>query len=284
MHIGSNNTATFETMASFADWMRPDRCLRMFQGQPACEWTGGTDCAGALHMLRNGDKSQVANAERLLSTFDIRIETAGSVMEVGVAGFCPSVPDFLGGSPESMFYMGEAPNAAAPLKVIVDPTSSSAVKASILSKRGTSILAAVMALSATRPVTLEMACVMDCDEDRRANAGGNRFSVLRVGVNSAPLDLGSACFALSHPAFARLLMYGASQTLFGAPIQWPELRGVDMRNTRSEATRVATLQAMGEDPDQVLFIPAAHLTDELVTDPKQWIDSVLAKYGQPATA
>lgn len=276
-----NNVIIFDSLADIHKEVSANPDITHDIGSP--DFYGHTTKAQGISMLVDGDQSQIEKAKRLVEQFDVQIETHGSAMGNSVAGFAPCVPEYLGGSPESMYCMVDCESPLSPLKIIVDPTSSAGVSTEVLNKRGAVILAAAMALSAMRPISLEIACCVDCGSEYRLPSGAI-FSAMRVQINSAPLDLGSACYALSNPAFPRRICYGILRGHYRAPLIWPSVPGVDMHNTRDQRTTEATLRLLGEDPDQCLFIPAIRLTDPLVEEPKKWISKTLAKYGQPALA
>lgn len=279
MRIEANNSAVFDSLADVHQFMSANMGM-VLDVSNDLSWYGGASVTSSVDMLVAGDQSQVEAAKRMSDKFDIRIETHGQALGQGVAGFYPCVPEYLGGAPESMYCMVDSETQMSPLKIIVDSTSSSGVGSEMLRKRGITILAATMALSAMRPVSLEVVCTLDVKPELRS--GGKNFSSIRVPINSAPLDLGSACYALCHPGFARRICYGLVRNLFGGPLIWPKLPDVDMHDTRSQKTTIATLKEIGEDPEQCLFIPAISLKDELVDEPEKWISKTLAKYGQPA--
>ena len=276
----SKNTIYFDSLADMGDYVDPKHCL----GNASMKWFGGVDPATAVAMLKTGDFSQVATAEKLLDKFNtVAIETAGTTMDVGPAGFMPCVPEYLGGSPEAMYCMADIESTMAPLKIIVDTSSSAGIEQETLQKRGASILAAVMALSVVRPVSLEIACTLDCSSDRNLKTerwGSASVSFVRCQINSSPLDLGSACYALCHSGFTRRVVYGLARHEFGSPLGWGSLeRGANLRDPRNPKSIEALVDLLDEDQEHTLFIPAIQLVDELVKEPEQWLTSVLARYG-----
>lgn len=282
------NTVAFDSLADLQACTRPD--LTYLPGDGG-SWFGHVSGEQAIAMLATGDTACVPEAEKLLGQFDIHLATAGTSLDLSPAGFMPCVPAFIGGEPECMYDLVSCESDTSPLNIIVNPTSSAGIDAATLRKRGTVILAAVMALAALRPVQLEVACMMSSAKpfdiprrepgERRRQA---RVSTMRVTINSAPLDLASAGYALSHPGFTRHLLYGFGTHEFGANGDWPSVDGQALSNTRSEKTEALTFELLGEDPAQTLLIPAIHLHDPIVEDPKRWLSEVLAKYGQTELA
>ena len=279
MRIANNNVIAFDSMVDLQRYMKPSMCHGSDEGG---SWYGNLTAAQSLAMLTTGDQSRVAAAQQMMDKFDIRLDTAGQQLGYGVAGFMPCVPEYLGGSPDSMFCMEEVQSSSQPIKVLVDLTSSAGILQEAISRRGTTILAAVLALSATRAVQLEVVTTLDCADAYRKNR--INFSATRCAINSAPLDLGSACYALCHAGFARHVMYGASIHNFKSPGRWASCPGVEMSQTRAPSTIAKILELLEEDPETTLWIPGIHLHDDILLQPEKWISSVLAKYGQPALA
>jgi len=258
--INETNTVLFDSMADMANFITPAKC---YKGDTNLAWYDGATPEQAISMLRTGDSSQVANAQKMLDKFDVRIETHGQAMDLGVAGFIPCVPEYLGGAPESMFSMVEVESAAQPLKILVDTTSSAGVSRETLTKRGTAILAMVMALSALRPIQLETVCVLDCGYGRIFD--GKCVSFTRTKINSAPLDLASACFALCHQGFTRRMVYGIAQTLFEAPLHWGSMPDVNMRDPRNQKPSRPSLKRWAKTPNSACSFHALTYTMRLST-------------------
>lgn len=280
------NTLAFDSLADLKAFTRPAMTHEPSQGG---FWYGGITGEQSVAMLTTGDTACVAEAERMLTQFDLHMATSGRQLDLSPAGFMPCVPVYIGGEPECMYDLVDCESDASPMKIIVNPTSSAGVDADTLRQRGTIILAAVMALAAVRPVQLEVMCMMDSAKTFQlppaAGTSKRRLcsvSMMRVAINSAPLDLASAGYALSHPGFVRHVLYGLCVDQFGASGSWPRVDGATMSNTRGEATEVVTLELLGEDPAQTLLIPAVYLHDPIVNEPKRWVSEVLAKYGQTA--
>jgi hypothetical protein len=271
-----NNTIAFDSMADMHRYMST---VGKTNDIASDSWYGGMSASQSIKSLLTGDMSQVPAAQRLLNKFDIRISTEGQEMDLGVAGFLPCVPEYIGGAPESMFTMAECESVVQPLKIMVDTTSSAGIGADVLTKRGTTILAAVMALSATRPVELEATCILDCSSSLYFGKCKNyNISICRTRINSSPLDLASACFALCHQGYTRRMVYGIVQKEFGSPLAWGSIPGIDMRNTREPAVLAKCLELLGCDDSNGIYIPPSFLHDPIVKDPEAWVKDVLNKY------
>lgn len=278
MQLEPHNTLRFDSVADLHSYMTPNKCN---SPDTTNTWYGGVTAKTACDMLLTGDQSRVAAAQLMLDKFDVRINTFGMEMATGVAGFCPSVADYLGGSPESMYCMAETQSQAAPLKIIVDTVSSACISQEQINQRGTTILAMVMALAAVRPITLEVVTILDTETSFYFNECGfknNNYCCARVAINSAPLDLGTACYALCHSGFSRRVLYGALINKYNSPGIWPGFDGKQAANTRDPKIFNWYLSMLGETEESALFIPAIFAQDDLLTKPVEWINSVLAKY------
>ena len=76
----------------------------------------------------------------------------------------------------------ELPNNSAPIHILVSTTSSTEIDAEYLQKRGTVILALVLALSAIRPVSLHVFAMLDGNVNfywRNYNTSQNQYNAFR---------------------------------------------------------------------------------------------------------
>lgn len=278
-----NNVFIFDSMAELHHRMTYTDCHENDGHESHKAWFAGLSSREARNMLLTGDESRVAPAQALMDKMDLQIDTTGMGLGMSVTGFAPCVPEYLGGAPECMYSMQDCENTMAPLKVIAGISPSAEFSQSDVNKRGTVILAAVMALAVSRPVSLEVVAVMDVG-CAYLSSNGDSFGAVRVAINSAPMDLASAAYALCNVGFARRVMFGMSQKLFASPLRWPSVKGVKMRDTTCANTITRSIELLGEDEANTLWIPDMHGEDPLTQNPTTWISKVLEKYGQPALA
>lgn len=234
------------------------------------DWYGGESLEASLGFAQSGDTKLVAKAETLLSQLDTAIETSRKFWEPAPSGAFVCVPDVLAGRPTPMRRLAHQQDETSPITILAVSTSSAGINADTLAKRGTVILALVMALSRIRPVSLQQLCCVDGQADGE--------TVITSEINTAPLDLATACYVLTSAGFARRLTYdlAASHNRFRG--RWPE--GFNYSNpSRYYESLKAKLVA---DPARCLVIGAAQLGDELLAEPIRWINKQIKHFTREA--
>ncbi|WP_211440948.1 DUF7192 family protein [Collimonas humicola] len=249
-------------------------------------WYGDIGAADAYRMCREGDTSQVAAAEAMMAKFEEQLYSAGYVDMPSVAGCYPCVPEALMGEPESMREPTLVESENAPLTILVDVSCSASVSAKKMQQRGIAVLSVVMALSASRPVTLKL---LNVQEGKPREATDDLFTIIAVNVNTTPLDLASAAYAITHVGFARHLMYGACWAIGGQRNggNFGEFRGI--RSGRGytegfpenkEQYRMRICGYLGIDGEALVIPPAISTSDLILSDPAAWVHEQIAKYGK----
>jgi hypothetical protein len=104
---------------------------------------------------------------------------------------------------------------------------------------------------------------------------GDAESVIAATINTAPLDIATAAYALTSAGFVRRLCYGlAKQHHFGARkvgLNWPIGYGI-------AEYLPALLRRLGGDPARDLIIPGAHIGDAMLSDPVAWVNAQIARF------
>ena len=232
------------------------------------EWSGGQNWRDAAISCRTGDISRVAASDNLLAQMEqYELATPRRVWIDDVCGPLPNVPAFLSGLPQSMRRRERDESANAPLAIIVDLTTSAAISAEDINTRGAALLALVRTLSARRPVELWVCAGED------AISSGAGFVAARL--ETSPLDLSSAAYALTHAGLVRALMYGV---LGGDPAirsrgLWPFSRS-PLTRTEMEAAFAPAMSHVTE----TLCIPGIHKEDPCVNDPLAWLARQIAEH------
>lgn len=229
-------------------------------------WYGGESLQDSLRMAETGDTSLVAKAEALLSQLDTAIETPRKVWERSTIGAYYSVPDVIAGLPTCARRQFDTQDDRTPITILVVTTSSAGMSAEVLAKRGTTILALVMALSRLRPVSLQQICAVDGIE------GGE--TIITSEINTAPLDLATACYVLTSAGFARRLTYDLAAALNGFNGGWPDR----MRWGNSDPYFAMLKARLVPDPTKCLIIKGAQLNDALLSDPVGWVNKQVAHF------
>ena len=234
------------------------------------QWTGGLAYESAVEMTRNGDLGGVAASDNFLSRFEALapMRAAWRVRD-DVVGAVPNIPAFIAGTPLTMRRRERVAVESAPLAVAVDLVSSGSVPAKDLQKRGALILALVRALSATRPVELWAGGSATPSQHKDKGAWH-----VWMRIDTAPLDLARAAHIMTSPAVSRGMIYAIiTDEGKGSNLNWPYN---DHKWSRANMRPVLSRVIGSGD---MLTIAAPHTHDELVNNPEQWFERMLAEYG-----
>jgi hypothetical protein len=228
------------------------------------EWYGNVTFDEACQLAIHGDVKLVAKSDALLAKFErYAFETSGRGWRNDVVGALPDVPAYIAGHPLNMRRRTRLDSAAAPIAIIVDTTISAAIKPETIMRRGAAILALVRILAGRRPVELWAVSQVDA-EDRGCATVGAR-------IDTTPLDLGTAAFALTHPAFPRRICYSIARK-YGFSGSWPYHSGGESRDCMVDMLRPAMPHVT-----ECLFMPGMHVEDSAANEPELWIEQKLAE-------
>lgn len=229
----------------------------------AREWTGNESWASAKRNLLVGKLESVPKASALLDKLaEHSIELEQTVWEPSVAGAFPLVPAFLSGQPETMLRPVPTATDRSPVRIYASVCCSGGVDAAGLEKRGVAILALCQKLGAVRPIELFV----------YADMGGPGHAFMPcIKVETSPLDLATATFALTSAGFLRQLCFGwASQYGWSGNWAWGDAPTSANSQRRSR-------EALGLSETDLL-IPGGFLTDPLIKRPVEWINEKVAFY------
>lgn len=227
------------------------------------DWYGGLDWNETVARALRGDDSLVPQAEALIAKLEGAIEVQGYQVRPDVWGSRVSVPDYLAGSPTSMRRRAKVASDLSPIGVYVSVTSSASISAETLLRRGTAILALIMKLERVRPVSLRLITELD------GVADGNHVQV--IPIESQPLNLSTACFALARTGFDRHLCHAYGHACDGYAGGWAA-RIHDGETAYTQWLR----DHVGMAP-QDLYIKRAAVGDALLSDPVAWINQQVQK-------
>lgn len=231
-------------------------------------WYNGESESQTLSFTLNGNPALVPEAERYLNQLDLAIETPRKVWQRSPAGAFCIVPDVLAGLPTPMRRQHEEPDDKAPITILVCTTSSAGIDSKTLEKRGTIILALVMALSRIRPIALTALCMLNGREEGE--------TILTSVINTSPLDLATACYVLTSAGFDRRLHHGISKKLNNFSGGWP----TGFNYSKPEPFYKLLVPRLGYDPRHTLIIGSAQLGDELLATPLAWIEKQITRFTQ----
>lgn len=221
-------------------------------------WDGGVRYYEACVLARKGDPSLVGQCNYDLSKLSDYIESVPRARSLpAIAGSRVDIPAYLGGSPECMRKRAPVRTEQRQFRIYVDLISSAEIPASRLIARGKVILGLLEALQQCGiNIELILACPL-----HRAFSGSEHHCLL-IRVESNPLDLSTASFAIAHPAFARSLCYSVAQDVGGCH--------TDPR----DAARYSQARMREQDllePGDLYIEPPDSRYDGMLADPEQWI-------------
>ena len=228
------------------------------------DWYGYITHQEAYQKAIIGDESYVKEAEKFLNQLDVLTpETkAWKVIQSPYGGQC-NIGDWLAGSPLPMRRRIRTTSEIAPVNIYVSTTCSMGIKADTMQRRGYAILALLLKLQQIRPIQLYLLTELHGETD------GWHYQKIRV--ESQPLAVGVAAFALCHVGFARHLTYGYAREKDGFNGHWPS--GYRQSNyVQKRAERLGLT-------DQDMILKEAHSNDQLVSQPVEWIKKQLKRYG-----
>lgn len=228
-------------------------------------WTDYETFDSALTKMTQGDDSYATMADELLEKIsDVTEGVPQRVWSASPYGAYPVVPEYLMDSPTPMRMLSSQGDVS-PVKVVVSTTCSGGISKETMTARGTAILALVMKLQQIRPVELYLLA--------EGNHQGTKDLFVMIRVDTKPLSIAHACFAMANVGFARQLTYAWMTHYHGWTGGWPV-------NYRRGNYATIVRAECGIEPED-LWIPSSYLHDsELIYNPVQWVNSQLKKYNQ----
>lgn len=233
-------------------------------------WMGGESRAAYYRMVRTGDTSKVAEAERLLDKIEVQIDREGIVWHNDVAGAYPDVAAFLANDPECMKRRCVTEDDRSPLRVWVDVSSSGGITASDLLPRGIAALALVMQL-------IRSGRAVELWTFTSIHGRTNGQTAVCAKMNTNPIDIASVAYCLTSQGFARGLCYGAARQFNGFNGRW----GCNYVSYGTLQERIAGARRTldGLTAQQDIILPAPFWNDKtdkgdaglIFRDPVKWV-------------
>jgi hypothetical protein len=271
MGAGERITAMLYNFDSIQDFARAcEKITSRSYGSGETAWYGNESYHEAVQGCFKGDLSLVAKSDEFLAKVEAEsIETLQPYWAHSVNGAFASVPDYLSNSPTPMRTRRKANSELSPVNIYVSTTCSGGISAETMTKRGLVALALLRKLETLRPVSLYLL----------AETHGNRDGICAIAVKleSSPIDLSVACFALAHVSFARHLTYSFAQAKEGFNGSWPDQYRYGS-NDGGEEYKAFIRQHVGMN-EQDIYIPPAWLHDPMLTTPVEWINTKLQEIG-----
>jgi hypothetical protein len=229
----------------------------------ASEWKGGESWDDAKRNLLKGKLEAARAADKLMDKLaGEAVELETTQWEQSVAGYFPCVPAYVAGFPDAMWNQAQVTSDRAPVRVFASVCVSAGVDAEDLEKRGVAILALCQKLQSVRPVELFV----------YADMGGSGYALMPcIKIETSPLDLATATYALSAAGFLRQLCFGWANK-HGWSGQWAW--GTDPRDKSGQRKTREALRLTDTD----LLVPGGYSEDPLIKRPIEWINEQVAKY------
>lgn len=225
----------------------------------------GLDYETALEYAKTGDERLVERAQALLDKLE-SVEDGIPTRQWSASpyGAYPCVPDYLAGMPDCMRTIAPTGDIA-PIGIYCSTTSSGCIDTISMQKRGTAILALVLKLQQIRPVELYLTAELgsyDCSS----------FEI--IPIDSKPLSLAHACYALTSAGFARQLTYSYARAKLGSTGRWPIGFTYGYESATYERCFREACGLSGDD----MHIGAIHAHDALLADPIKWVNQQIVRY------
>lgn len=217
---------------------------------------GGCSFSNALMLAEQGDDRIAA---RLESRLDAMVPARTGRVTVHVPdGGAVDVGAYLAGRPDAFMRKERRRSDRSPLQIYVNCTVGANFTATDAENRGAAILSLIQTLSETRAV--ELYAVI-------ATYGNNAWYAAVVRLETRPLSVAHAAFALCHIAMLRQLGFRRAYDN-GFNGSWP--------SDRSEKT---WRQRLAID-DDALYIQEMYNHDPLALNPERWMEEQLARLNQ----
>ena len=247
-------------------------------GYSSPDWDFKLGLEKAIDYCFTGDTSAVAESDALLARMEehIQMPSTRAHWESAVAGAFPDIPAFLSGQPLNMRMRTKVQTESAPIAIMVDLGISGGISAQQVRNRGIAILALTRALAAHRPVELWALDFGAADEGGSSFGRSSKSNAVCVAakIETSPLDLAAASYALTHPAFVRQVLFGLETHYHDFVGGWPFSLGRAL--TRMEMEML--LRPVFTHVQETLALPGLHLADQSMNDPEGWLRKQLAEH------
>lgn len=273
----TNEYKHFTSSQAFAAWIQERQAANASTTGSRYGYGYGRDISTGLRQLEQGDETNVERARALLTEFQENIEVLHYQWERDVAGAFPDVPSYIMGVPESMWTQQPILSDRSPLRIWVGLTSSGGIGEETLVKRGITLAAFAMAISAKRPVLISPYVNLGNDYRRdyyaRTRSGSYSYAqnaLLSWDISTSPLVLSELMACLSSPNITRRL---------GLVVCYMLNPGVTGNWHSDYDNESAMREHLGAKPED-LYLPSIHLYDPILSDPIAWLKTNVAKYSQ----
>lgn len=238
------------------------------------DWYGYVNAKQAREYALSGFAPLMSKAEKIFDQVsDAAMPLAAMVHTPDVWGQRLAMGEWLAGSPTCFRRKKRTTQEISPMKILVCTTCSAAIDADTMITRGAAILAFLMRLQTIRPVDLFLSSEL-------GNSSRGHSCLSTVRIESRPLNLSSASFAIGHVGFSRGFLYDYARNEQKSGGNWPSSNDCNFSYYSGATTAYLRQLAAHLDfnPETDLYIPAARYNDPIISNPVAWINAQLAKY------
>mgnify|MGYP001050691452 CR=1 FL=1 len=200
----NNRSVDFRPFSDLGDLAQAATGLR----ERSASWAGATREEAQARAV-GGNLDLVARADCLLDKIETDLDLAGLERQSvpALAGGAPCVPAMLAGHPLTMRARRPASTPAGELTILASLFISAGISHDVIARRGAAALALVRAVSLVRPVRLVVFSPSD--------GAAGRSVILSAPIETAPLDLARAAWALTAPELLRQLCIPIEDAMLG---------------------------------------------------------------------
>ncbi len=238
-------------------------------GSQGYEWDGGVGFKDAIRFSKEGDPNivskYVSTVDKLVNEYQFRNDNR-TAYRPSVAGSRVSVQDYLAGSPTSMRRRVPQEMQNRSVNIYVGTTCAAGIPADKMMERGATILSLLEFLQ-TSQVSVELYLLAET----HGATDGDLIQVIQV--ESHPLNLSTAGFAIAHPAFARQVTYCHAYNIDDFNGMWGRSQGYfgqsdEQANGYTEKLAVA----IGMSPADIYVPPPKYYHGDIFTNPDKWLE------------
>jgi len=235
------------------------------------EWRGRENYGMSLDYARQGNEASVCKSDALLGEYEhIMPQSRGWQTSYDVVGGVASVPEYLAGNPCHMRRRKRTASSFAPLTICVNLGVSAGISTQTMMKRGIALLAITRLLANVRPTELWVGCSFGAHSIRAS---------FWVRLETSPLDLARASYAITAPGFTRNLLYScdhyySAKGKIDTCLPWPYDDSQFSR--KHDVDSIKPILAPNHD---LFYSPGMLNSDKDQEDTKTWIMDKLSKYG-----
>jgi len=248
MQVVDNGNVYIESFDSLGDAVRHANDVGKVTGsshRPASVWSGGVSYDDAVQLATDGWHDVRPDVDRLFHNLEDQIMANMDEQFATVYGYSGDMVDmgrYVAGDPECMVDYVTEPSArmGRVVKVLVNMSASSSVKAETLLKRGVAVTALVDVLHKLG-VGIELWVEMPTARDG-VNVGAKYSQLVKMHDSSEMLDIDNLMYGMCHPSMLRRIGFAlhegsawkhAKHTLshnYGYPanVQCAEIVGADV--------------------------------------------------------